>query len=258
MSTSPKPTSPTSPKATEPVASPTAPVTEATADAIAEATADEVAKPADTKAPAAAAAAVAAVPAAAPPAPAHANPKVNELAGMFPTVDTGVIEMVLESVGGSQDRAIESLLQMTDPEFKPDTSAQPVSEDHVSATTERERAARARIESWDAQRGAGGWQETLLASTWATAEQVGKYWRGGDSGRAVNASRATPAFQTPWIYQVRRRTTTRCGGTRMRTGGRMAAVSNLLLRLCALCMHLAPLMNDDMAWWWRSVLRARC
>lgn len=42
---------------------------------------------------------------------------------MFPTVDVGVIEMVLESVGGSQDRAIESLLQMTDPDFKPDELA---------------------------------------------------------------------------------------------------------------------------------------
>jgi hypothetical protein len=39
---------------------------------------------------------------------------------MFPTVDVGVIEMILESVGGSQDRAIETLLSMTDPEFKPD------------------------------------------------------------------------------------------------------------------------------------------
>ena len=39
---------------------------------------------------------------------------------MFPSVDVGVIEMILESVGGSQDRAIETLLSMTDPEFKPD------------------------------------------------------------------------------------------------------------------------------------------
>ncbi|WOO80754.1 uncharacterized protein LOC62_03G004280 [Vanrija pseudolonga] len=135
MSTSPKPTSPTSPKVTEPVASPTAPVTEATADLLAEATADTVAKPADTTTTPAAAPAA---PAAAPPAPAHANPKVNELAVMFPTVDTGVIEMVLESVGGSQDRAIESLLQMTDPEFKPDTSAQPVSEDHPQVDLDEE------------------------------------------------------------------------------------------------------------------------
>jgi hypothetical protein len=42
---------------------------------------------------------------------------------MFLTVDVAVIEMVLESVGGSQDRAIESLLQMTDPDFKPDELA---------------------------------------------------------------------------------------------------------------------------------------
>jgi hypothetical protein len=43
---------------------------------------------------------------------------------MFPTVDVSVIEMVLESVGGSQERAIEHLLPMTDPEFKPDPASE--------------------------------------------------------------------------------------------------------------------------------------
>ncbi|BEI79738.1 hypothetical protein CcaverHIS002_0102670 [Cutaneotrichosporon cavernicola] len=57
------------------------------------------------------------------PVALHANPKIAELQTMFPSVDVGVIEMVLESVGGSQDRAIESLLQMTDPNFKPDELA---------------------------------------------------------------------------------------------------------------------------------------
>jgi len=55
-----------------------------------------------------------------PPQPAPTDPKVAELLIMFPSVDVGVIEMILESVGGSQDRAIETLLSMTDPEFKPD------------------------------------------------------------------------------------------------------------------------------------------
>jgi len=59
-------------------------------------------------------------PSGAPPPPAPTDPKVAELVIMFPTVDVGVIEMILESVGGSQDRAIETLLSMTDPEFKPD------------------------------------------------------------------------------------------------------------------------------------------
>lgn len=48
----------------------------------------------------------------------HSNPKVAELQGMFPSVDSGVIEIVLESVGGSQDRAIEQLLSITDENFK--------------------------------------------------------------------------------------------------------------------------------------------
>jgi hypothetical protein len=52
--------------------------------------------------------------------PVVVDPKVAELQVMFPSVDVAVIEMILESVGGSQDRAIEQLLSMTDPEFKPD------------------------------------------------------------------------------------------------------------------------------------------
>ncbi|ORX35358.1 hypothetical protein BD324DRAFT_632518 [Kockovaella imperatae] len=70
----------------------------------------------------AAAAVAAEQPAAAAPAP-HANPKVAELQVMFPTIEVEVIEMILESCGGSQDRAIEQLLSMTDPEFKPDELA---------------------------------------------------------------------------------------------------------------------------------------
>lgn len=57
----------------------------------------------------------------APPATApHANPKVAELQAMFPTVETSVIELVLETCGGSTDRSIEQLLSMTDDNFKPD------------------------------------------------------------------------------------------------------------------------------------------
>ena len=53
------------------------------------------------------------------PAP-HSNPKVAELQTMFPTVDVAVIELVLETCGGSTDRSIEQLLTMTDENFKPD------------------------------------------------------------------------------------------------------------------------------------------
>lgn len=48
------------------------------------------------------------------------NPKVSELHAMFPTVELSVIELVLETCGGSTDRAIEQLLAMSDPTFKPD------------------------------------------------------------------------------------------------------------------------------------------
>ncbi|KAI9632885.1 uncharacterized protein MKK02DRAFT_19921 [Dioszegia hungarica] len=64
-----------------------------------------------------------------PPAPApalnmHSDPKVAELQTMFPSVDPGVIEIVLESVSGSQDRAIEQLLSITDENFKAEEDQQ--------------------------------------------------------------------------------------------------------------------------------------
>ncbi|KAK8861767.1 hypothetical protein IAR55_002590 [Kwoniella newhampshirensis] len=65
-------------------------------------------------------------PAISPPPPAQsthtqtADPKVAELELIFPTVEVSVIELVLETCGGSTDRAIEQLLGMTDPNFKPD------------------------------------------------------------------------------------------------------------------------------------------
>ncbi|EIW68928.1 hypothetical protein TREMEDRAFT_68867 [Tremella mesenterica DSM 1558] len=46
--------------------------------------------------------------------------KVTELHTMFPSVEKSVIGIILESCGGSQDRAIEQLLSMTDENFKPD------------------------------------------------------------------------------------------------------------------------------------------
>ncbi|WVF66053.1 hypothetical protein IAT40_000791 [Kwoniella sp. CBS 6097] len=48
------------------------------------------------------------------------NPKVAELRQIFPNVELSVIELVLETCGGSTDRAIEQLLGMTDPDFRPD------------------------------------------------------------------------------------------------------------------------------------------
>lgn len=67
----------------------------------------------------------------APVAPESAVDKeaVKELSAMFPIIDVGVIEAVLESTG-SKDAAAEHLLGMTDPSFVPD-----------AAPSERERQA---------------------------------------------------------------------------------------------------------------------
>lgn len=70
----------------------------------------------------------------------HSDPKVAELQTMFPTVDPGVIEIVLESVGGSQDRAIEQLLAITDENFKPEEGVGARREAEVSPSVRHVRA----------------------------------------------------------------------------------------------------------------------
>ena len=55
---------------------------------------------------------------------------------MFPSIEVEVIEMILESCGGSQDRAIEQLLSMTDPEFHPDELAHSRQEEAVSGAVD--------------------------------------------------------------------------------------------------------------------------
>ncbi|KAJ8521827.1 hypothetical protein ONZ45_g1530 [Pleurotus djamor] len=51
----------------------------------------------------------------------HADPRVAALQAMFPTFDDLVLQSVLESVNWDQDRAIDMLLGMSDPEYKPET-----------------------------------------------------------------------------------------------------------------------------------------
>ncbi|PWY98778.1 hypothetical protein BCV70DRAFT_201576 [Testicularia cyperi] len=46
-------------------------------------------------------------------------PAVDELKGMFPNLDTETIAAVLSSRGGDKEAAVNSLLQMSDPNFKP-------------------------------------------------------------------------------------------------------------------------------------------
>ncbi|WVQ86081.1 hypothetical protein IAT38_008249 [Cryptococcus sp. DSM 104549] len=111
--TSPPPPEYTSPKEATPVASVATAGTATTAPAVESTT---FSAPAGSPLPPAAAAA----PAAPAPTQPHADPKVAELQAIFPTVDVSVIELVLETCGGSTDRAIEQLLGMTDPNFQPD------------------------------------------------------------------------------------------------------------------------------------------
>ncbi|KDQ27442.1 hypothetical protein PLEOSDRAFT_1083566 [Pleurotus ostreatus PC15] len=48
------------------------------------------------------------------------HPRIAALQSMFPTFDEGVLQSVLESVNWDQDQAIDMLLGMSDPEYKPE------------------------------------------------------------------------------------------------------------------------------------------
>ncbi|GAA5968254.1 hypothetical protein JCM11641_003784 [Rhodosporidiobolus odoratus] len=50
----------------------------------------------------------------------HADPQVAQLRALFPATDVEVVEAVLASCGGSQDAAIHTLLQLNDPDYKPE------------------------------------------------------------------------------------------------------------------------------------------
>lgn len=57
------------------------------------------------------------------------DPRVAALRALFPDFDDALLQSVLESVGGNQDRAIDVLLGMNDPEYKSEAqSTQPVSQ----------------------------------------------------------------------------------------------------------------------------------
>ena len=60
---------------------------------------------------------------------------------MFPTVEVSVIELVLETCGGSTDRSIEQLLSMTDDNFKPDELESVRREEAVRSQSRVERGA---------------------------------------------------------------------------------------------------------------------
>jgi len=65
------------------------------------------------------------VPTASPDQPPE-DPQLASLQAIFPDFDGAVLQSVLESVGGNQDRAIDMLLGMSDPDYVPQEPPAPV------------------------------------------------------------------------------------------------------------------------------------
>lgn len=68
-------------------------------------------------------------------ATANVPPAVSELKSMFPDLETDTIAAVLSSRGGDQESAINALLQMSDPNFKPATPDTRTDSDALLAQT---------------------------------------------------------------------------------------------------------------------------
>lgn len=49
--------------------------------------------------------------------PPAINPKITSLKAIFPTIDSGVIESILDAHDGDEERTVGSLLRMTDESF---------------------------------------------------------------------------------------------------------------------------------------------
>ena len=64
------------------------------------------------------------------PAPPSTDPKIASLQAMFPTVEESILKEVLQAHGNNDERAVESLLAMTDESFVPEERP---GEDVVSA-----------------------------------------------------------------------------------------------------------------------------
>lgn len=58
------------------------------------------------------------------PLPDHLDPKVKQLHALFPTTDVEIIEAVLASTGENVDQAIQTLLEVSDPDYKVDNVEQ--------------------------------------------------------------------------------------------------------------------------------------
>ncbi|KAL1746455.1 hypothetical protein HDZ31DRAFT_62237 [Schizophyllum fasciatum] len=112
------------------------------------------------------------------PAPAEqteapADPRVAALKAMFPDFDDQILLSVLESANGSQDRAIDMLLGMSDPEYKAQnapeaTAARPQTQEDLDAEFARrlmleeqeanDRAAAMYYDQQQSRHEASGWQ----------------------------------------------------------------------------------------------------
>lgn len=84
-------------------------------------------------------------PLAAPEQPAvdeFADPKIASLHAIFPDFDAAILYSVVDSVGGDQDRAVDALLSMSDPDHVPSSAAAPSQAPATSQTQLDEEFAR--------------------------------------------------------------------------------------------------------------------
>ncbi|KAF8348245.1 hypothetical protein F5887DRAFT_638563 [Amanita rubescens] len=75
-----------------------------------------------------------------------ADPQVAALRAIFPDYDDGLLLSVLQSVEGDQDRAIDALLGMSDPQYKSEPSGQQGGQAHSQVDLDEQLARRLMLE----------------------------------------------------------------------------------------------------------------
>ncbi|KAI0256357.1 hypothetical protein BJV78DRAFT_459074 [Lactifluus subvellereus] len=71
-----------------------------------------------------------------PPVDEFADPKIASLHAIFPDFDAAILYTVVDSVRGDQDRAVDALLAMSDPNHVPSSGGGPQDEPTVSEQTQ--------------------------------------------------------------------------------------------------------------------------
>ncbi|KAL1695022.1 hypothetical protein GGG16DRAFT_86703 [Schizophyllum commune] len=120
-----------------------------------------------------------------------ADPRVAALKAMFPDFDDQILLSVLDSVNGNQDRAIDMLLGMSDPEYKATAAPEAPSRPQTQEDLDAEFARRLMLEEQEANDRAAAMYYEQQQSRYASSGWQPQSGPGGTTNNAPNSGNDT-------------------------------------------------------------------